>query len=101
MFSAIACGIASAFAGGAMSTLFGGGQKAASGGIPGVAVATAKNTVGVDDAGVEDDIQSADVPNADEAVRGLGCGDEDKVGSGRRQHTMSERDWSSDVCSSD
>src|SRR6478752_1210833 len=35
MFGAIACGIASALAGGAMSKLFGGGKKAASGAIQG------------------------------------------------------------------
>src|SRR5437899_6575130 len=40
-------GIASALAGGAMSKLFGGGQKAASGGIQGDVLATDNNTVGM------------------------------------------------------
>src|SRR5260370_36085112 len=53
MFGAIAGGIASALAGGAMSKLFVGGQKAASGGIPGDVVATANNTVGMGDAGIK------------------------------------------------
>ena len=45
MFGAIAGGIASALAGGAMSKLFGCGQKAASGGIQGVVLDTFKNSV--------------------------------------------------------
>src|SRR5437588_271055 len=45
MFGAIAGGIASALASGAMSKLFGGGQKAASGGIQGDVLATDNNTV--------------------------------------------------------
>src|SRR6266704_913038 len=44
--------IASALAGGAMSKLFGGGQKAASGGIQGDVLATDNNTVGMGDAGI-------------------------------------------------
>src|SRR5262249_37003897 len=40
-------GIKSALAGGAMSKLFGGGQKAASGGIQGDVLATDNNTVGM------------------------------------------------------
>src|SRR5829696_721663 len=51
MFGAIAGGIASALAGGAMSKLFRGGQKAASGGIRGDVLATDNNTVGMGDAG--------------------------------------------------
>src|SRR5207247_400585 len=51
MFGAIAGGIASALAGGAMSKLFVGGQKAASGGIQGDVLATDNNTVGMGDAG--------------------------------------------------
>src|SRR5436305_11836081 len=46
-------GIASALAGGAMSKLFGGGQKAASGGIQGDVLATDNNTVGMGDAGIK------------------------------------------------
>src|SRR5713226_7045888 len=51
MFGAIAGGIASALACGAMSKLFGGGQKAASGGIQGDVLATDNNTVGLAKAG--------------------------------------------------
>src|SRR6266511_6395037 len=46
MFGAIAGGIASALAGGAMSKLFGCGHKAASGGIQGDVLATDNSTVG-------------------------------------------------------
>src|SRR5216683_3627583 len=77
MFRAIAGGIASALAGGAMSKLFGGGQKAASGSIQGDVLATDNNTVGMGDAGIKFFFSS------------------------RRRHTRSDRDWSSDVCSSD
>src|SRR2546423_15121590 len=62
------CGIASALAGGAMSKLFGGGQKAASGGIQGDVLATDNNTVGMGDAGIKSAIQGSNVPNPDEAV---------------------------------
>src|SRR6266576_986240 len=68
MFGAIACGIASALAGGAMSKLFGGGQKAASGGMQGDVLATDNNTVGMGDAGIKSAIQGSNVPNPDEAV---------------------------------
>src|SRR5205823_12338529 len=61
-------GIASALAGGAMSKLFGGGQKAASGGIQGDVLATDNNTVGMGDAGIKSAIQGSNVPNPDEAV---------------------------------
>src|SRR5436305_7523315 len=59
--------IASALAGGAMSKLFGGGQKAASGGIQGDVLATDNNTVGMGDAGIKSAIQGSNVPNPDEA----------------------------------
>src|SRR6266516_98369 len=68
MFGAIAGGIASALAGGAMFRLFGGGQKAASGGIQGDVLATDNNTVGMGDAGIKSAIQGSKVPNPDEAV---------------------------------
>src|SRR5688572_17555290 len=68
MFGAIAGGIACAFAGGAMSKLFGGGQKAASGGIQGDVLATDNNTVGMGDAGIKSAIQGSNVPNPDEAT---------------------------------
>src|SRR5207244_2405530 len=50
---------ASALAGGAMSKLFGGGQKAASGGIQGDVLATDNNTVGMGDAGIKSAIQGS------------------------------------------
>src|SRR3989440_10401868 len=68
MFGAIAGGIASARAGGAMSKLFGGGQKAASGGIQGDVLDTDNNTVGMGDAGIKSAIQGCNVPSTDEAV---------------------------------
>src|SRR6185295_2225515 len=52
MFGAIAGGIAAALAGGAMFKLFGGGQKAASGGIQCDVLATDNNTVGMGVSGV-------------------------------------------------
>src|SRR5262249_356906 len=48
--------------------LFGGGQKAASGGIQGDVLATDNNTVGMGDAGIKSAIQGSNVPNPDEAV---------------------------------
>src|SRR5690625_7776138 len=68
MFGAIAVGIASALAGGAMSKLFGGGQKAASGSIQGDVLATDNNTVGMADAGIKSAIQGSNVPNPYAAV---------------------------------
>src|SRR5256885_14044546 len=68
MFGAIAGGIASALAGGAMSKLFGAGQQAASGGIQGDVLATDNNTVGMGDAGIKSAIQGSNVHNPDEAV---------------------------------
>src|SRR5204862_7950831 len=68
MFGAIAGGIASALAGGAMSKLGGRGQKAASGGIQGVVLATDNNTVGMGDAGIKSATQGSHVPQPDEAV---------------------------------
>src|SRR6476619_8146363 len=64
MFGAIAVGIASALAGGAMSKLFGGGQKAASGGIQGDVLATDNNTVGMGDAGSKSAVPGSNVPKA-------------------------------------
>src|SRR5256885_1992831 len=68
MFGAIAGGIASALAGCAMSKLFGGGQKAAYGGIQGDVLATDNNRVGMGDAGIKSAIQGSNVPNTDGAV---------------------------------
>src|SRR2546423_13870281 len=68
MFGAIAGGIASALGGGAMTKLFGGGRKAASGGIQGDVLATDNNTVGMGEAGIKSAIQGSNVPIPDEAV---------------------------------
>src|SRR5258708_14216297 len=68
MFGAIAGGIASALAGGAMSKFFGRGQKPASGGIQDDVLATDNNTVGMGDAGIKSAIQGSNVPNPYEAV---------------------------------
>src|SRR5207248_11261360 len=73
-------GIASALAGGAMSKLFGGGQKAASGGIQGDVLATDNNTVGMGDAGIKSAIQGSNVPNPDEAVPSFVSGAMAKAG---------------------
>src|SRR5438876_10997376 len=75
MFGAIAGGIASALAGGAMSKLLRGGQKAASGGIQGDVLATDNNTLGMRDAGIEFAIEGSSVPNPDEDVHCFLAGD--------------------------
>src|SRR5436309_8639689 len=85
MFGAIAGCIASALAGGAMSKLFGGGQKAASGGIQGDVLATDNNTVGMGDAGIKSAIQGSNVPNPDEAVPSFVSGAMAKAGKGDRK----------------
>src|SRR5258706_12427094 len=88
MFGAIAGGIASAFAGGAIFKLFGGGQKAASGGIQGDVLATDKNTVGMGDAGFKSAIQGSNVPNPDEAVPSFVSGAMAKAGKGLLEGTL-------------
>src|SRR5256885_214940 len=80
MFGAIAGGIASALAVGSMAKLFGGGQKAASGGIQGDVLATDNNTVGMGDAGIKSAIQGSNVPNPDEAVPSFVSGAMAKAG---------------------
>src|SRR2546427_11478469 len=82
MFGAIAGGIAAAVGGAAMSKLFGGGQKAASGGIQGDVLAADINTVGMGDAGIKSDIQGSNVPNPDEAVPSFVSGAMAKAGKG-------------------
>src|SRR5262249_60591514 len=67
---------------GAMSKLFGGGQKAASGGIQGDVLATDNNTVGMGDAGIKSAIQGSNVPNPDEAVPSFVSGAMAKAGKG-------------------
>src|SRR5437867_13373978 len=82
MFGAIAGGIASALAGGAMSKLFGCGQRAASGGIQGDVLATDNNTVVMGDAGLKSAMQDSNVPNPDEAVHSLVSGAMATAGTG-------------------
>src|SRR5450755_5200672 len=82
MFGAIAGGIASALAGGARAKWFGGGQKAASGGIQGDVLATDNNTVGMDDASIKSAIQGSNVPNPEEAVASFVSGAMAKAGKG-------------------
>src|SRR5258708_35795850 len=82
MFGAIAGGIASALAGGAMSKWFGGGQKADSGGIQGHVLATDNNTVGMGDAAIKSAIQGANVHNPHEAVPSFVSGAMAKDGKG-------------------
>src|SRR5215203_4337878 len=111
MFGAIAGGIASALAGSAISKLFGGGQKAASGGIhgdvlatdnnnvgmgdaaiksviQGDVLATDNNTVGMSDAGIKSAIQGSNVPNPDEAVPSFVSGAMAKAGKGLLESTL-------------
>src|SRR5476651_2017484 len=88
MFRAIGGGIASAFAGGAMSKLFGGGQKAASGGIQGDVLSTDNNIVGMGDAGIKSAIQGSNVPNPDEAVPSFVSGAMAKAGTGLLEGTL-------------
>src|SRR5262244_4219478 len=82
MFGASAGVIASALAGGAMSKLFGGGQKAASGGIQGYVLATDNNTVVMGDAGIKSAIQGSYVPIPYEAVPSSVSGAMAKAGKG-------------------
>src|SRR5437764_14296804 len=82
---------ASALAGGAMSKLFGGGQKAASGGIQGDVLATDNNTVGMGDAGIKSAIQGSNVPNPDEAVPGFVSGAMAKAGKGLLERSEERR----------
>src|SRR2546430_574325 len=88
MFGAIAGGIASALDGGAMSKLFGGGPKAASGGIQGDVPATANNTVGLGDAGIKSAIQGCNVPNPDEVDPSFVSGAMAKAGKGLHEGTL-------------
>src|SRR5260221_14107247 len=88
MFGANAGGIASALAGGAMSKLFGVGQKAASGGIQGDVLDTVNNTVGMVVAGIKSAIQGSNVPNPDEAVPSFVSGAMAKVGKGFLEGTF-------------
>src|SRR5438045_387805 len=73
---------------GGMSKLFGGGQKAASGGIQGDVLATDNNTVGMGDAGIKSAIQGSNVPNPDEAVPSFVSGAMAKAGKGLLEGTL-------------
>src|SRR2546427_12188048 len=88
MFGAIGGGIASALAGGAMSKVFGGGEKAASGGIQGDVLATDNNIVGMVDAGIKSDIEDFNVPSPDEAVLSFVSGAMAKAGKGLLEGTL-------------
>src|SRR2546429_2769181 len=79
------------FRSGAMSKLFGGGQKAASGGIQGDVLATDNNTVGMGDAGIKSAIQGSNVPNPDEAVPSFVSGAMAKAGKGTLEPRSEER----------
>src|SRR5207244_569559 len=68
--------------------LFGGGQKAASGGIQGDVLATDNNTVGMGDAGIKSAIQGSNVPNPDEAVPSFVSGAMAKAGKGLLEGTL-------------
>src|SRR5699024_11264410 len=71
-----------------MSTLFGGGQKAASGGFQGDVLATDNNTVGMGVAGIKSAIQGSNVPNPDEAVPSFLSGAMAKAGKGLLEGTL-------------
>src|SRR5699024_9778475 len=88
MFGAIAGGIASALAGGAMSKVFVGGQKAASGGIQGDVLATDNNTVGMGDAGIKSTMECFNVPNVNEAVSSVDSVAMTKAGKGLLEGTL-------------
>src|SRR5207302_10792974 len=88
MFGAIAGGIASPLAGGAMSKLFGGGQKAASVGLEGHVLATDNNTEGMGDAGIKSAMQGSNLPNPDEAVPSCVSGAMAQAGNGLLEGTL-------------
>src|SRR5260370_977130 len=88
MFGVFAAGIVFPLVGAAISKFFGGGQKAASGGIKGDVVATDNNTVGMGDAGIKSAIQGSNVPNPDEAVPSFVSGAMAKAGKGLLEGTL-------------
>src|SRR4051794_25730311 len=88
MFGAIAGGIGSALAGGAIFKLFGGGQKDAPRGIPGEVLATHNNNVGMGEAGIKFGLQGPNVPNPDEAVPSFVSGAMAKAGKGLLEGTL-------------
>src|SRR5438093_10819402 len=96
MFGAIAGGIASALAGGAMSKLFGCGQNAASGGIQCDVLATDNNTVCMGNDGIKSVIQGSNVTSPGEAVPSFVTGAMAKAGKGFLEGTWQA--CSSAVC---
>src|SRR5690606_7753561 len=88
MFGAIAGGIAYALAGGAMSKSFGGGQKAASGGIQGDVLATVNNTVVMRVDGIKSTIHGSNVLITDEAVPSFVSGAMAKAVKGLLEGTL-------------
>src|SRR5258708_5787431 len=88
MFGAIAGGIAFALAGGAMSKLFRGGQKATPRGIQCTLVSTNNNSLGMGGAGIKSAIQGSNVPNPDEAVASFVSGAMAKAGKGLLEGTL-------------
>src|SRR5258708_5846651 len=88
MFGAIAGGIASGLAGGAVSKLFWGGQKARARGILSDVLVTANHTGGIGDGGLKPAIQCSNVPNPDEAVPSFVSGAMAKAGKGLLEGTL-------------
>src|SRR4051812_26824066 len=88
MFGAIAGGITSPLARGAMCKVFWGREKAASGGIQGDVLATDNNTVGMGDAGIKSAIQGSNVPKPDEPVPSFVSGAMAKAGKGLLEGTL-------------
>src|SRR5258707_2285 len=88
MFGAIAAGIASALAGGAMSKLFGAGQKTPSVGIQGDVAASHNDTVSAGCSVFKSALQGSNVPNPDEAVPSFVSGAMAKAGKGLLEGTL-------------
>src|SRR5256885_2164541 len=88
MFGAIAGGIASGLAGGAVAKLVGGGEKAPPGRLLSGMLGPDNNTVGMGDAGIKSAIQGSNVPNPDEAVPSFVSGAMAKAGKGLLEGTL-------------
>src|SRR3712207_5642838 len=88
MFGAIAGGVGSGLAGGALPQLVGGGQQGARGGIQGDVVAPHNKTAGMGDAGIKSAIQGSNVPKPDEAVPSFVSGAMAKAGKGLLEGTL-------------
>src|SRR5262245_57214799 len=88
MFGAIAGGIASALFVGAMSKLFGGGPKAASGCMQSALLATDNNTVCMVDAAIQSAIQGSNVPKPHDAVPSFVSRAMAKAGKGLLEGTL-------------